>query len=158
MDYDHPASAIISSERPDTADAVLLIEELEAHLDPLYPSASRHGLSIQQLLDQDVAFFLLRWNGLPAGCGGVKIVDADYGEIKRMYVRPHCRGQGFAKEMLLRLAEHARTRGVGLLRLETGIHQHEANGLYERMGFYRIPPFGSYSDDPLSRYYEKRLA
>jgi hypothetical protein len=36
-------SAIITPERPDSADAIVLITELEAHLDPLYPSKSRHG-------------------------------------------------------------------------------------------------------------------
>lgn len=45
-----------------------------------------------------------------------------------------------------------------LLRLETGIWQHEAIGLYESLGFYRIPPIGPYTDDPLSLCYEKRLA
>lgn len=44
-----------------------------------------------------------------------------------------------------------------LLRLETGIHQAEAIGLYERVGFYRIPPFGPYRVDPLSLYFEKPL-
>ena len=44
-----------------------------------------------------------------------------------------------------------------VLRLETGVHQHEAIGLYERMDFRRIRPFGDYTDDPLSLYYEKRL-
>ena len=155
MDDGHPMPATMAAERPDTPDAELLIAELEAQLDPLYPRASRHGLSIRQLLDQDVAFFVLRWHGQPAGCGGVKLVGADYGEIKRMYVRPACRGQGLATLMLQHLAEHARARGVGRLRLETGIHQHAAIGLYERIGFYRIPPFGEYTDDPLSLYYER---
>jgi GNAT superfamily N-acetyltransferase len=155
MKDDHLAPAAIAAERPDTVDAMLLIAELEAQLDPLYPRASRHGLSIQQLLDQDVAFFLLRAHGEPAGCGGVKLVGAEYGELKRMYVRPDYRGQGFAKVMLEHLAEHARARGVGRLRLETGIHQHAAIGLYERMGFHRIPPFGDYANDPLSLYYER---
>jgi hypothetical protein len=31
---------------------------------------------------------------------------------------------------------------VGLLRLQTGIHQLAAMGLYERMGFRAVPPFG----------------
>jgi GNAT superfamily N-acetyltransferase len=157
MDDDHPAPAAIAAERPDTGDAALLIAELEAQLDPLYPRASRHGLSIQQLLDQDVAFFVLRWHGLPAGCGGVKLVGADYGEIKRMYVRPRWRGQGLATLILRHLAEHACAHGVGRLRLETGVHQHAAIRLYERMSFYRIPPYGEYTDDPLSLYYEKPL-
>lgn len=157
MDTDWRTSAIITPERPDTADAILLITELEAQLDPLYPRESRHGLSVEQLLAQDVAFFLLRAGGEPAGCGGVKLFDTDYGEVKRMYVRPQYRGSGFAKAMLAHLADYARTQGVGLLRLETGIHQHEAIGLYERAGFTRISPFGDYWDDPLSLFYERPL-
>jgi putative acetyltransferase len=150
-------SAIITAERPDTDDAVMLITELEAHLDPLYPRQSRHGLSVDRLLAESVVFFLLRSDGTPAACGGVKLVGAEYGEIKRMYVRPEYRGAGFGALMLNHLAEYTRAQGVGLLRLETGIHQHAAIRLYERMGFQRIPPFGSYTDDPLSLCYEKRL-
>jgi ribosomal protein S18 acetylase RimI-like enzyme len=74
-----------------------------------------------------------------------------------MYVRPRFRGIGLAKLMLNHLAEYARGRGVGLVRLETGIHQHAAIGLYEGAGFRRIPPFGEYRDDPLSLFFEKRL-
>jgi len=60
--------------------------------------------------------------------------------------------------MLEHLTDHAQSRGVPLLRLETGIHQLEAIGMYEAMGFKRIPPFGPYREDPLSRCYEMRIA
>ena len=148
----------ISLERPDSEDAIALITELEAHLDPLYPSESRHGYSVEKLLTQGVAFFIIRDKGVPIGCGGVQLFGTDYGEIKRMYVRPQFRGLGFARLMLDHLAEHARNEGVSVLRLETGIHQHEAIALYERAGFRSIPPFGEYKPDPLSRFYEKRIA
>jgi ribosomal protein S18 acetylase RimI-like enzyme len=74
-----------------------------------------------------------------------------------MYVRPQFRGSGFAKLILDRLADHARAHGVRLLRLETGIHQKEAIGLYEGLGFRRIPPFGPYKPDPVSLCYEKEI-
>ncbi|BAZ26219.1 GCN5-like N-acetyltransferase [Kalymmatonema gypsitolerans NIES-4073] len=150
-------SAIITSERPDTFDAISLITELEAVLEPLYPCESRHGFSVDKLLAEDVAFFLLRANKTPACCGGIKLVGSEYGEIKRMYVRPQFRGLGFAKLMLNHLADYAHAHNITLLRLETGVHQQEAIGLYEQVGFYRIPPFGPYTDDPLSLCYEKRL-
>jgi putative acetyltransferase len=149
--------AIITTERPDTADAGALIAELEAQLAPLYPRESRHGYSVEKLVGEEVSFFLIRDNGTPAGCGGLQLFGTDYGEVKRMYVRPQFRGLGFARLMLDHLADYARSRGVGFLRLETGIHQHAAIGLYERTGFQRIPPFGEYTDDPLSRFYEKRI-
>ena len=72
-------------------------------------------------------------------------------------VRPQFRGLGLAKLMLNHLVGYAQSQGIGLLRLETGVHQHAAIGLYERIGFQRIPPFGEYKDDPLSRFYEKRI-
>jgi GNAT superfamily N-acetyltransferase len=150
-------SAIITAERPDAPDAITLITELEAILDPLYPSESRHGLSVERLITEGVPFFILRYSGVAAACGGVKLFGADYAEIKRMYVRPQFRGRGFAKLMLNHLSAYARAQNVTLLRLETGIHQHEAIALYERMGFYAIPPFGDYKPDPLSRFYEKSL-
>ena len=149
--------ATITSERPDTADAKALIDELEAHLATLYPRESRHGYSVEKLLAQEVAFFLVRDNETPVGCGGIQLFGTDYGELKRMYVRPQFRGLGFAKLLLNHLAGYARSRGVRLLRLETGIHQHAAIGLYERAGFHSIRPFGDYADDPLSRFYEKRI-
>lgn len=149
--------AIIARERPDTPDAISLITELEDLLASFYPPESRHGFSVDKLLTEDVAFFLLRTNGAPAGCGGIKLMGDEYGEIKRMYMRPQFRGSGFAKLMLDHLTDYAASHNITLVRLETGIHQQDAIGLYERMGFYRIPPFGPYTDDPLSQCYEKRL-
>jgi GNAT superfamily N-acetyltransferase len=150
-------SVVITQERPDTPDAIALIMELEALLEPLYPRESRHGFSVEKLMAQNVAFFLLRAQGTPAGCGGVLLVGSEYGEIKRMYVRPPFRGRGYAKLLLDHLAQYAQSHTVSLLRLETGIHQPEAIALYERQGFYRISPFGPYTDDPLSLCYEKNL-
>jgi ribosomal protein S18 acetylase RimI-like enzyme len=60
--------------------------------------------------------------------------------------------------MLDPLVAHASERGLTVIRLETGIHQHEAIALYEQSGFRRIVPFGPYRDDPVSRCYERRLA
>jgi GNAT superfamily N-acetyltransferase len=150
-------AAIITLERPDSADAIVLITELEAHLDPLYPAKSRHGYSVEKLLAEGVAFFVLRHNDTSAGCGGIQLFGSAYGELKRMYVRPQFRGLGFGKLLLDHLTDYARVHGVGLLRLETGIHQAAAISLYERMGFQRIPPFGAYIEDPLSLFYEKRI-
>jgi GNAT superfamily N-acetyltransferase len=148
----------ITPERPDTADAMMLITELEVALDhPLYPPESQHGFSVEKLIAEAVPFFVLRYNDTPAGCGGVKLFGRKYGEIKRMYVRPQFRGLGLSKRILQHLAEYAQAQGVGLLRLETGIYQTEAIGLYERMGFYPIPPFGEYKEDPMSVFYEKRI-
>jgi len=147
----------ITPERPDAPDARALIEELDAVLEPLYPSESRHGFSVEKLIADEVEFFVARYDGVAASCGGIKFFGDEYGEVKRMYVRPQFRGLGLAKALLEHLEHVARERGITLLRLETGIHQHAAIALYEQMGFRQIAPFGEYTDDPVSRCYEKRI-
>ena len=148
---------VITQELPDTPDASELVLELESHLATLYAQESRHGFSVQQLVRDGVAFFVARVNGAAAGCGGVLVVGSEYGELKRMYVRPQFRGQGIGKRLLEQLAEFSRQRGIQILRLETGIHQTEAIRLYEGFGFCRIPPFGPYRVDPVGLCYECRL-
>jgi len=147
----------IITESPDSEDATMLINELEALLAPNYPSESRHGFSVEKLIRENVDFFVIRKDGVPAGCGGVKIFDKEYGEVKRMYVRPQFRGLGLAKKMLEHLTNYTRKQGVEILRLETGIHQVDAIALYEKIGFNQIGPFGEYKEDPLSRFYEKEI-
>ncbi len=146
-----------AAERPDSPDARQLIAELEGVLEPLYPSTSRHGYSVDKLLQMGVAFFVIRREGKAVGCGGVQVFGVEYAELKRMYVRPEQRRLGLARQLLDHLAQHAQQAGVDLLRLETGVHQTEAIGLYEYCGFRPIPPFGDYQPDPLSLWFEKRL-
>ena len=149
--------AVITPERPDAPDARALITELEGELSRHYPAASRHGYSVQKLIDQGVAFFVTRYDTAPAGCGGIQLFGTEYGELKRMYVRPQFRGLGLGQLMLSRLETYAREHEIGLVRLETGIYQEAAIRMYERSGYVRIPPFPPYFDDPVSRCYERRI-
>lgn len=148
----------ITAERPDTPDATALVVELDALLIPLYPAESHHGLDVSSLIAERVDFFVLRVDGAPAGCGGVKRYDEGYGELKRMFVRPQYRGHGLSKLMLTHLEAYTRERGLSTLRLETGVLQREAIGLYRRMGYVEIGPFGPYLPDPNSLFFEKQLA
>ena len=66
-------STTITPERPDTVDALQLINELEEYLAPQYPVESRHGFSPEKLIRQNVAVFVMRQDGVAAGCGGIKI-------------------------------------------------------------------------------------
>lgn len=147
----------IQAEPPDSPVARALIAELDAVLEPLYPPKSRHGYSVEKLIQQGVAFFVAYLDGQPVGCGGVQIIGDEYAELKRMYVRPAFRGQGVGKQLLEHLQAYAYEQGLRVLRLETGVYQTEALGLYQRFGFQRIPPFGPYFEDPVSICMEKKL-
>jgi len=139
-----------------------LIEELNEVLGAAYEAHQRHGLSIEQLFEPHVRFFIARLDGLAVGCGGVAVFD-DYAEVKRMYTRPMARGRGVAKALLCRMEDEARGAGISVLRLETGTRQHEAIGLYQRMGFRPRGPFGAYAAMPArnietSLFFEKTLS
>ncbi|HEV8138919.1 MAG TPA: GNAT family N-acetyltransferase [Pyrinomonadaceae bacterium] len=152
-----PSAVTIVASRPDSAEAMELLAELDAALlEYPYPPESRHAFSVEQLIRESVAFFVASYDRQLAACGGVKL-SADYGEVKRMFVRPQFRGKGLGKAILNRLASHARANRINTLRLETGIYQIEAIGLYDGWGFQRRGPFGEYKEDPNTVYFEKPI-
>ena len=83
---------------------------------------------------------------------------AGYGEIKRMFVADAARGHGIGRRLLAAIESEARNFGLSVLRLETGIRQPAAIGLYRSCGYREVAPFGDYGPDPLSVFMEKTLA
>jgi putative acetyltransferase len=145
-------------ESPDQPEVIRLIAELDAYQDTLYPPESRHALDLASLKQPNVLFAVARHpDGHAAGCGAI-VLGEEYGEVKRMYVDPDCRGQGLARQIFSLLEGSAIDRGCRLLMLETGPSQPEAIAFYERCGFSRTSPFGSYRDDPLSVFMRKAIA
>jgi putative acetyltransferase len=139
-----------------------LIGELDRALGANYEPHQRHGLPLAQLFEPHVRFFITRFDGTMAGCGGVALFD-DYAEVKRMYTRPASRGHGLAKALLQRIEQETRAAGKLVLRLETGPYQHEAIGLYQSVGFVACAAFGAYAAMParniaMSLFFEKTLA
>jgi putative acetyltransferase len=153
------AAPIIRRIERETPDLTRLIALSDAYMGDLYPSESNHLESVQALLGPS-AWMLGVWiDGGLAACGAVKILDDDgaYGEIKRVFVLDEHRGKGLSKAIMQALEEHLRSRGISLARLETGIKQPEAIGLYRRLGYAERGPFGKYQPDPLSLFMEKPL-
>src|SRR4051812_13341015 len=93
----------------------------------------------------------------PVGCAGLCRVDAELGQVNRVYVRLSARGTGAARALMAALEEHASAIGYGTLRLETGTRQPAAIRLYESLGYAPIACFPPYEDDPFSRCYAKRI-
>lgn len=135
-----------------------MISELDEYQAALYPPESNHLEDVDELASPNVTFVMAYRAGQAVGCGAVKATcDGEYGEIKRLYVSSSARGMGVAKAMMACLESEMVERGIGVVRLETGIYQEAAICLYERLGYRRIGPFGAYKEDPLSIFMEKRL-
>lgn len=144
-------------ESPRQTDVARLIEALDIYQAGLYPPESNHFLDLEALAAPGVRFLVARRGGQALACGALRIDPAGYGEVKRMFVSPEARGLKLGRRLLDRIEEEARREGLGCLRLETGIHQPEAFGLYRSAGYVERAAFGDYSSDPLSVFMEKRL-
>ncbi|WP_233008632.1 GNAT family N-acetyltransferase [Rheinheimera faecalis] len=144
---------------PLSAPAAHLLALSDAYMASLYPAESNHMESPSALALPNVLFLGAYLDGELAGCGAVKLMhdDGSYGEIKRVYVLDTYRGRGLSKQLMQALEAHLIEQQIPLARLETGISQPEALGLYEKLGYQYRTPFGSYLLDPLSVFMEKRL-
>ena len=143
---------------PNLESAQKLVAELDEYMAARYPAESNHLVSIAELAAAHVTFVVAYLEGQALGCGAVKDINGAYGEIKRLYVAPPARGFGLAKAIISYLEQKALAKGLTILRLETGVNEPAAIGLYQKLGYERIGPFGAYQPDPLSVFMERRLA
>jgi GNAT superfamily N-acetyltransferase len=106
----------------------------------------------------DILVFYVAFDGDRAvGTGALRGIDAEHGEVKRMYVDPAYRGSGVAERILRTLEDDARSRGWNRLVLETGDTMRPAQRFYRRMGYEPIPLFGHYASSDLSVCFGKPL-
>jgi putative acetyltransferase len=139
-----------------------LIREADAYMMALYPAVSNHLTDPGTLLEGEGLFVGAYAEGVIVGCGAVRIrhdqeEDRPYGEIKRMFVQEQWRGHGISSAIMQALEQHLVEQGIRIARLETGIWQPEALGLYMKRGYKNCAPFGGYAEDPLSVFFEKSL-
>jgi putative acetyltransferase len=147
----------IAFETPDQPDVHTLIAELDAYLYALYPAESVYALDIRSLLQANVRFAVARDGSRAAiGCAAV-LLTPEYGEIKRMYVRPAARGTGAAGQLIQLLEQTAASAGCPEMVLEAGPAQPEALAFYTRSGYQQCGPYGDYPDDPHSVFMRKPL-
>jgi putative acetyltransferase len=118
------------------------------------PAGSCHFLDFDGLNAPDVTFWSI-WNGdRLAGCGALKELSSEHGEIKSMRTHEDHLRKGAGAMMLVHIISEGRERGYRRLSLETGSTEAfvPALAMYEAHGFEYCPPFGDYVDDPFSRF------
>jgi len=77
-------------------------------------------------------------DGRIVGCVGLYPLRDGVVELRKMYVRPECRGVGAGRLLLDHALDAARQLGFKRVELETNSKLVEAIRLYERNGFRRI--------------------
>ncbi|MEH7086616.1 GNAT family N-acetyltransferase [Neobacillus drentensis] len=141
------------------ADVAKLIGEHLHNMKQNSPPESIHALNLDQLQKPEITFWCA-WEGKELlGCGALKELDHQHGEIKSMRTSSFHLRKGVAKQMLQHIVEEAKQRGYNRLSLETGSMDafEPARRLYASFGFSYCQPFSDYTDDPNSVFMSKEL-
>ena len=146
----------ITEEREDVQH---LLNESDLYMQALYPDESNHMESVSALLADHIDLIGVFQEDSLVGIGAVKRLSTDekYGEIKRVFVAEEQRGKGLSKVIMSHLHQLLIQEGILSAKLETGISQPEAIGLYQSLGYQECGPFGGYQADPYSVFMEKSL-
>ncbi len=89
-----------------------------------------------------------------AGCIGLRKIDGQNCEMKRLYVRPQFRGKKIGYRLVQKIISDAREIGYAHMLLDTLPFLKSAIHMYEKFGFYTIE---SYNNSPMSTSIYMRL-
>jgi GNAT superfamily N-acetyltransferase len=142
--YDHPQqTGILFSEYTNmliahdpTFQQYLLIQHYE---DEIRDLESKYGLP-------DGRLYLVYADTALAGCIGLRKIDKQSCEMKRLYVRPQFRGQQIGDQLIKQIISDAQKIGYQFMLLDTLPFLSSALHLYQKYGFYDIP---RYNDNPI---------
>ena len=127
---------------PDSPDARRLIGELDAALAAITGDSGASSFDPDDCRGPGAAFVVAYdAAGTALGCGAVRALNGDVGELKRMYARP---GSGAGAHILAELERLATECGYRALWLSTRRVNARAVGFYERHGYLEVPPYGRY--------------
>jgi len=149
-------SVSVTIESPITPEGRVLIAGSEDALREVYTEDECFTFTAEELLDETIAFYVARKDGVPVGC--VALVDyKTYGEVKRLYVPQTARGLGVAKILMAHLEREAKAKGHTSVKLETGDKLVAAVSLYTSLDYAVCGTFGEYEEHPASLFMEKAL-
>jgi putative acetyltransferase len=105
----------------------------------------------------DGRILLAESNGRVDGCGSLKRVDAAICEMKRLYVRPHARGDRLGHKLIEESITEARQLGYSEMRLDVLAEFLHAKKLYAGFGFVPAEPI-SFNPLPGTEFLGLRLS
>lgn len=148
--------------RLDDLSGTQIRELLAEHLQSMYaisPPESVHALGLDELRKPGISFWTAWSDDQLLGCGALKELAADHGEVKSMRTSSRYRRTGVARALLTTIIEQAQRRGYARLSLETGSEREfePARRLYESFGFSYCAPFEGYVEDPNSVFMTRLL-
>jgi putative acetyltransferase len=149
---DHDAQLMIS-----TSPMQIRLDDLTGP--QIHALLDEHLRNMHEVSPPEISFWTA-WSGDELlGCGALKQLGPDHGEIKSMRTALAHLRKGAATALLRHIVQEAQRRGYTRLSLETGsmVAFGPARKLYASFGFRHCGPFAEYVDDPNSIFMTRRL-
>jgi len=140
---------------PNGEKVLAIIEELSANLYLRFGSDGKNSFTDWQYNNSKFVFVIAEINNEIVGCGAIRPIDENIGEVKRMYSKFPRKGIG--QTILSFLENKARAIGYSDLVLETRVKNQEATQFYQKQGYKIIPNYGKYRDRPEAICFGKSL-
>jgi ribosomal protein S18 acetylase RimI-like enzyme len=99
-------------------------------------------------------FLVASLDGASVGCGGVRMIAPDRGEIKHLWIRPAARGSGLGRALLVELESRAAQLGATDIVLDTNERLEAAQSLYRSSGYVDVEP---YNDNPNATHWFRKV-
>ena len=144
--------------RLDDPEVLALVDEVQAWYVEIYGGRDDDPTDPEEFAAPDGRFLVGRQDGEAVAMGGWSRLpgSADV-KIRRMYVRPQGRRNGYARTLLDALEASAQEAGAARALLTTGTPQTAAIAFYRARGYTDVPSFGFYADSPTAVHLGKTL-
>lgn len=145
-------SLTIALEHADSADARFCLgayyDELAQRFEAGFDPEAVKNFDPAEMAPPKGWFVIARLDGAAVGCGAMKRLDAQTGEIKRVWTSPLARGRGVAGKIMDQLEALAREQDMKAVRLDTNRALTEARAFYLKRGYVEIDRYNdnSYAD------------
>ena len=123
-------------------------------LSSVSPVDRGHVLDIPGLKNPSIKFWSLWENDQLIGCGALKFLDKEHGELKSIRVADSFRRKGNGFKVINHLINEAKELNIKKISLETGTGNFftPATKLFDKCGFKVCEPFAHYKKDPDACY------
>jgi ribosomal protein S18 acetylase RimI-like enzyme len=136
----------IKTANPDDEKVLQITEELSENLYIRFGSDGKNSFQDWENENSKFVFVIAEISNEIVGCGAIRPIDQNTGEVKRMYAK--FPGKKIGQTILAFLEDKAVTLGYTNLVLETRVKNENAVTFYQKQGYKIIPNYGKYTDRP----------
>lgn len=146
----------IVEKKPNEPDAMILIDELSKSLEDITGSSGKDSFNVNDVcVPRSLFAVAYNENGDAVGCGGIRPINENIAEVKRMFAK--IKANGIGTEILSYLEMQAQKLGYSALWVETRLINEQAVSFYKKMGYGQIQNYGKYVGNVNAICFEKKL-